>query len=239
MRRMLPVSVLSLSVLVALSATGCAQVSDALSGPAPTPVKVKVSGGDRLSLKQARASVLTERDLPARWTAVKASPDRSDAEAKPEVGRTACERAFLKVSADQSAAPTAEAKGEFRSGTGLFTIALRTEVSSFTRGNQAADVRRVEKVLQKCPNITMKDGGQTMKVTVSPLTFPTLGEETLATRMTVRSRGQKVTLDLVAVGIGHNVVTFWAAGLKPLATPALEQIARAGVARMAATSEPS
>jgi hypothetical protein len=85
----------------------------------------------------------------------------------------------------QASAPSAEAKGAFRSGTGPSTIALRVEVSSYSSGDQT------------------------------------------------------VVLDLVAVGVGHNVVTFMAAGLNPLPTPQLEQIARAGVAKMVKVSESS
>ena len=227
-----------LSLLVVLSATGCSRMSESLSGPDPTPVRATVSGGDRLTTGQARASVLVVQDLSKRWRAVPASTASTAASGRTKAPRGAnrCERAYFRVSAGQAAAPSAEAKAAFVSGAGRRVVALQTDVSSFARGDQAADVRRVEKVLRDCPHLTVDDNGRTMKVSTRALTFPTLGEETLATRMTVRAEGQRAVVDLVAVAIGHNVVTFTAMGRTPIATPQLEQIARTGVAKLATAS---
>lgn len=48
------------------------------------------------------------------------------------------------------------------------------------------------------------------------LSFPNLGDQTLAFRATAKAEGIDVVLDVVFVAVGHNIVSFTAAGPQPI-----------------------
>ena len=85
--------------------------------------------------------------------------------------------------------------------------------------------------------MTVVDGSDRMPMTMTGLSFPNLGDQTLAFRAKAKSEGIEVVIDAVFVAVGHNVVSFTAAGLSPMAGDDLETVARAGMKKVAAAAK--
>ena len=56
-------------------------------------------------------------------------------------------------------------------------------------------------------DVKQRDTGNTSSYEAEPLAFPTLGDRTLAMRLTVRQTMETFTIDFVVIKIGHNTVT--------------------------------
>jgi hypothetical protein len=82
------------------------------------------------------------------------------------------------------------------------------EVTSAARGDQGERVQVVADAITECSNFTTSADGRTAKVSMAPLSFPNLGDQTLAVRMNLKVDGLEAVSDLVVVAVGHNVVSF-------------------------------
>jgi hypothetical protein len=82
-----------------------------------------------------------------------------------------------------------------------------------------------------------KEGVKT-EMTLSPLSFPNLGDQSLAVRMNEKIEGMDVVADFVFVATGHNTVSFMAAGFEqPIPGTELEKFARAGMTKLAVAAK--
>jgi hypothetical protein len=125
--------------------------------------------------------------------------------------------------------PVAEAKAGFASGPTAF---LEHTVESFEQ-DTAALVELAADAFRKCPKVTSIDPDGT-KVTFRfrSMSFPELGDRTLAMRATGSADGVEVILDPVYIAKGHNGVGISAGGLTPLPGADLEAVARKALAKL-------
>ena len=93
---------------------------------------------------------------------------------------------------------------------------LSQSIASYSQDNVGDGVKSIGQLLSKCPSFTSTVNSEMTKFTVSALSFPNLGDQTFATRMTGGTQSITATLDVVIVGVGHNMVSFVAGGLQPM-----------------------
>ncbi|MGL5931247.1 MAG: hypothetical protein ACRCY8_20130 [Dermatophilaceae bacterium] len=189
--------------------------------------------GDQLDAAKIKQALLAVGDLPTGW-ASKANDDSGEDESVIEPA--SCQKLFDTFGDKSSEAAAAEAAVTFTSGGDLGTE-LSQEIASYGTERQSKKVEEIAAALTKCSKMTLVDGADRIPVTISGLSFPNLGEQTLAMRMTFETSGITVTADLAVVAVGHNVVSFTTVGLQPIAGAELEKIARAGMSKMAAVAE--
>jgi hypothetical protein len=72
---------------------------------------------------------------------------------------------------------------------------------------------------------------------MAPLSFPNLGDQTLAVRMNLKIDGLEAVSDLVVVAVGHNIVSFSTSGFSTMKGAELEQLTRAGMSKLAAAAQ--
>lgn len=195
------------------------------------PPKPK-GAGDELSSNQVKVALLTVADMPTGWSS---APNEEDAEdTKDTMEPASCQAMFDKMDADKAAKEAkAKAQASFSAGGALGTQ-LTMEVSSFEDDGQGDKVEDVAAALSQCSAITSTDAsGTKTEMELAGLSFPNLGDQTLAMRMNAKSDGIAVVADLVVVAAGHNIVTFTAAGLQPMQGAELEKVARTGMAKVA------
>lgn len=60
--------------------------------------------------------------------------------------------------------------------------------------------------LGSCRKFEISSEGQTMRVTARPITFPEMGEQTVAFRFTARDHSLVTTYDAVRIQAGHNAI---------------------------------
>jgi hypothetical protein len=168
-------------------------VTDA--SPAPTSA-AKPSAADEAKLKSA---LLAVSDLPTGWTA---APAEAEGEGEGDESITPCGQ-NLDAYEDESGA-TAEAsfqKSEL--GDQLFT-----GLASFASGEAAsASAKKVNDIFTSCGTWSEDDpDGTHYEYRAEPVSFPTLGEETFAFRLTINVTGSSDGTPISAQGAG-NVIT--------------------------------
>ncbi|MGL5851856.1 MAG: hypothetical protein ACRCZD_13845 [Phycicoccus sp.] len=201
----------------------------------PTTAAPKPKGaGDELNAEQVKAALLTVGDLPTGWAAAEPEPEEED---ESTIEPASCQRLFDQMdSAKLEVKAKHKAKASFEQG-GMLGIQLEEEVSSFADDGQSGRVKELAEALTTCPKVTIVDGGERTPMTMAGLSFPNLGDQTLAFRATLTSDGVDVVADIVFVAVGRNVITFTAGGLQPMPGTDFEAIARAGVSKVAAAAK--
>ena len=232
--------VLLVSMVGALMLAGCGSAPERAAtigpqtGPAAakqTPVAPKPKGaGDALSLAQVKSALLSVADMPTGWAQEKNTPDDNS---KATIQPASCQKMFDDMDSKTSGKKArVKDKVSFSQG-GMLGAQLEVEVASFAADNQGDKVEGLAKALTKCSTIKSTKGGETIELTMAGLSFPNLGDQTLALRATGKTAELTVIVDMVFVATGHNIVSFTAAGLQPLPGAELEKIARAGMAKVA------
>lgn len=190
--------------------------------------------GDELSAKQVQAALLTVGDMPTGWAAAEPEPDEED---NSTVEPASCQKLFDQMdSTKQDVKAQHKAKASFEQG-GLLGLQFEEEVASFADDGQGDKVQDVAQALTKCPKLVIVDGADRTPMTMTGLSFPNLGDETLAFRATATSEGIEVVLDVVFIAVGHNIVSFTAGGLQPMPGTELEAVARSGMDKVAAAAK--
>jgi hypothetical protein len=96
--------------------------------------------------------------------------------------------------------PTATSDVTFTAGAlGPF---LGVEVSSMPKEVPDDALSEVLKVLDSCPTFKLDDGNEVSTLTASPLSFPNLGDESVAVRFNVTSASADFGFDLIGIGSG-------------------------------------
>ena len=233
----------ALVCLGALSACGSAPeraVTVGTASPAAPAAETKEAApkpkgaGDELNAKQVKAALLTVGDMPTGWAAAESEPDEED---NSTVEPASCQKLFDQMdSAKQDVKAKHKAKTSFEQG-GLLGIQFEEEIASFADDGQGDKVQVVAQALTKCPELTIVNGSERTPMTMTGLSFPNLGDQTLAFRATAKAEGIDVVLDVVFVAVGHNIVSFTAAGLQPMSGTDLEKVARAGMSKVATAAK--
>jgi hypothetical protein len=231
--------------LTAVAVTGCGtdrpERADTVSGSEttqtqqPAGTEAPKAAGRTLTDKQAKAALLTVQDLPTGWSVDPdaSSDDQGDDDDSRITEPAAC--ADLFDSLDDGKDSVAEATGNYTAGG--FGPFLEHTVTSHSK-DPADGMDAVTAALSECPKFTMTDAdGTKMQMKVSALSFPNLGDRTLALRMSGNSDEIDIVMDLVYIAVGRNGITLGAGGLTPIAGDDLEQLATAAVDKLAAAAK--
>ncbi len=210
------------------NASPAAPAAETTAAPKPK------GAGDELSAKQVKAALLAVGDMPTGWAAAESEPDEEDNSA---VEPASCQKLFDQMdSTKQGVKAKHKGKASFEQG-GMLGVQFEEEVASFPDDGQGDKVQDVAQALTKCPKLVIVDGADRTPMTMTGLSFPNLGDQTLAFRATAKTEGIEVVLDVVFVAVGHNIVSFTAAGLQPMSGADLETVARAGMSKVAAAAK--
>lgn len=230
--------------MLAIVLAGCGQTperavtvgtaSPAEAAPSASAVEQPAGAGDQLDAAQVKKALLAVADLPTGWSAGENADDSEDDTSTVEPA--ACQTVFDEFDSAKGAKAAAEGMTTFNEG-GDFGAELVQEISSYEKDGQDGKVQEVADALTKCSKMTIVDGSDRIPVTIAGLSFPNLGDQTLAMRMTAESGGIEVTIDAVFVAVGHNMVSYTASGLKPIPGAELEKVARAGMEKIAVVAK--
>jgi hypothetical protein len=232
---------LYLPMIVVFAAAACSTAPDrattigaqpAAATPAQEPVSQapKPKGaGDQLTSAQAKAAMLTVADFPTGWASDK-SLEPSDGTAKIEP--VACQKMDDEMITVGKGAKVKE-KATFSKNLSV----LEMQVSSSDADDRSDQVKNLGDMLAKCAHYTSTGKSGKIESTLSPLSFPNLGDQTLAVRVNQKSDLMDVVGDYVFVATGHNTVSFIAAGLEPIPGAELEKIARTGMTKLAVAAK--
>lgn len=184
--------------------------------------------GRVLSAAEIRAALPTVKDLPTGWSRdTEADDDEEDDE---EISPPRCEDIFgdnteAKATIDEERAFEADEWGPF----------LSAEIGTYEDEIPDDILDEVADALSTCKKFTSTDAdGARTTFRAEALSFPNLGEETLAVRMKVETEIIPAAIDLVMVRIGHNLIllTNTSLGAQGLDSELLEKVGRQTVERL-------
>lgn len=232
--------VLVTAALLGLAACGGGSDSDrattidppAASG-ASSPEE-EVEGGDKtLTAAQLKTALITVADLPTGYKVDPSPSDDDDDTTKSD--NPACQKKFDDLDAEDEKDDSVEAEAKFE-GPGLGTV-LQESLESYEDEDQIKDrFEEVASVLSDCPHFTTTDAkGEKLDYTISALSFPKLGDETLALGVSVKTPDITAVANIVVVRLGRNVMFVTQGGLTA-DVAALEQASRKGLAKLAAAA---
>jgi hypothetical protein len=190
-------------------------------------------GGDG-SLTQAdlEAALLSVPDLPTGYKQGTVTPDDDDSPTQSDSPECA-ERFEALGDADEEALAKAEAAFE---GPQLGSV-LEQTLAAFDDEDRLSD--RLEEftvLFSECPTFSSTDAdGVTSTFTISPLSFPKLGDETVAIAFNVEQPDFTLVLNIVLVRVGPNLQSIAQGGLSA-DVAALEQAARVGTEKLEAAA---
>ena len=186
--------------------------------------------GEPLTKEQAEAALLTTQELPTGFSqddsVIEDEDEGDDTEdlTSPEV----CGKLFSALD-DASSEPLVKAERGF---TGSSFTMLQQVVASHEK-EPAAQLDAVAGALTKCNEFTSTDAdGVETAFSSSSLSFPNLGDKTLAVRMKAESEGMEMTIDVISIAVGQNSVSLLTGGLAPIDGAKLEEVARTAVEKL-------
>lgn len=212
--------------------TGCGQArpdrADTIEQPTKDADDASTASYSSLTKTQARAALLTVQDLPTGWSVD--NSDDSESNSSDTITPRKCD-ALLRTLKDASAGRVV-AKAEARFTAGGFGPFLSHAVSSY-ESSMASQVQKTTKALSECSNFTSTDDkGVKTKYEASALSFPNLGDRTLALRLSGSTEGIDVVFDVVMVAIGYNTVSLIVGGLTSMKGSELEDLAKKAIAKL-------
>ncbi|MDR7253979.1 hypothetical protein J2X46_002969 [Nocardioides sp. BE266] len=188
--------------------------------------------GDQLSKAQIGKALLTVSDLPAGWTA---TPAEEEEESEDTVSPPKC-KDVLDALDETSTDAAAEGEANFNKG-GPFGTVLSQTISSYADPVDSSRVQKIADAFSDCPSFDSTDSdGTVSKVTVSPMSFGNLGDQTLAFAMTLESSAFTVSVNVAYVVIGHNVVAMVNGGLAGADGAQLEKLAKQAITKLEKTA---
>lgn len=234
---------IAVAVVCSVAVAGCAgkpERADTLPGAvggSPTAVPTKASQqpptvpavpkASTLSAAQAKRALLTLDDMPTGWSQDKPDPADNDDTVTPK----RCAAVFDALDGHD---PLAEAEASFSAGD--LGPSLDHTVSSWPK-SQVQALKQITQALQQCPKFTStsKDGSSAT-FEASGLSFPNLGDRTLALRLKGKTEGISVMLDVVYIVKGNNAIVLMASGIQPLDGATFEKLARTAISRLDAAA---
>lgn len=191
--------------------------------------------GQQLTAEQAEDALLSVRDLPTGWVL---ADDEKEGEPDGEVDVVRPERCarILDPMEGDSAEPAAEADVMFHRGD-LAGTRLVQSIDSYEEPLAGDLVTDTTEALEECSEFTMVDDqGKRTRVDASAMSFPKLGDETVALHVALEQDGVELTTTVVIVAVGHNALTLVGGGYGGVPAEQLETIARAAVDKLEATA---
>lgn len=167
--------------------------------------------GRTLDDQEAEAALPDISSLPTGWSIDTETSDDEDDESEGTVEPAKCEAILDGVSESWDKDPVGEAEKSYTAGQmGPF---MEVSISSFDEEYPDDVFGKFLKAFESCPEFTSVEDGESTTFKVSGMSFPNLGEETVAIRMAAESDGIPIQADLVAIRAGHNVVSVSHSGL--------------------------
>lgn len=210
-----------------------ARTIEAPESEAPKEPEGGGGGGDKtLSEAELKAALLTVQDLPTGYT-LDTSPDEDDDET--QGSSEECSDRFEALTEAEEQDDTTEAEVSFEGGLG---VVLEQGLESYPDEEIPAErFDQVVEVLNDCPSFTSTEAdGTNTEFTISPLSFPKLGDDTIALNIKVKTSEFDGVLNFAVVRLGRNVMSIGQGGLTADAA-VLEQVARKGLEKLAGASE--
>lgn len=210
---------------------GAASPSSAASASA-APVEIEGDGDKTLTEAQLKVALLTVTDLP---TGYRLGTVKEDDDSETTGASDGCSDKFKRLrDAEDTEAAKAEAAFE---GGGLGTI-LEQGLESYEDEDVVQDrFDDVVEVLSECKTFSDTDkNGVKTDFTVGPLSFPKLGDDTVALAITGKTPDFTIALNVVIVRLGRNVMSVGQGGFTT-DVPALEQAVNKGFEKLAAATE--
>lgn len=179
-----------------------ASTSPSAAGSAPAPASTTSAAPEtsKPAVPNVKAQALALGDLPAGWSVEKQSKDNS--------GEPTC---FKKLAKLQNAGgkPLAHVEVQFQgSPDGLPSL---DESIDAVRSGIKADFSAVVKALARCGRISVPSNGTTLSGTITPMSFPKIGDESKAYQLLLSGVVNKVRVtagfDILLFGVGNEEVT--------------------------------
>jgi hypothetical protein len=158
-------------------------------------------------------------NMPTGWAQEKATPDNGK---EPKITPAEC----AAIGAAAHGEPMAKAEAKFSAGG--FGPTLEQSIASWGQ-ETAGMIVKAKTALAKCRKFTTTLDGDATTFEVAGLSFPNVGDRTLAVRMTTKAKGLDATFDVVYVALGKNSMSLIAGGLQPVDGEKFEAIARKAV----------
>jgi hypothetical protein len=204
--------------------------------PSAAPAEPEGDGDKTLSQAQLQAALLTVQDLPTGYTLDTAASDEDEDEDE-DLNPASDDCAARFEALDESnVEPAAEAAVDFEGG---FGVVLQQELSSYEDEKDLSEAfEEFATLASDCPSFkdTDADTGETTEFTLGSLSFPKLGDDTLAFAVSIKTPDFEGKLNLVIVQLGRNIMYIGQGGLSADAA-VLEQAARTGLQKLAAATE--
>ena len=109
---------------------------------------------------------------------------------------------------------------------------LAVGISSYSGEMKDEQFAAVVEAFNDCPSFTVTDADGPAKFTASPLSFPNLGDETLALRFAASAQDTDFEVDAISVRVGHNVISVLQIALAGLDSGASEKAALSALANL-------
>jgi hypothetical protein len=192
---------------------------------------------DPLTTAQIKPTLLTVDDMPAGYSVDHETSDDSDSG---ELDSTTAECTRLFTALERQDKQKAFGKAEINFKADDFGPFVSETVSSF-KGSKIKDQLAVLDVaLAKCPSFTTTDDdGAKLTFEVEELSFPDLGDQTVAGRLTAKEPTFDIAIEfqMVAVRVDQNMVALANFGLgKGMSAADFEAVVRKAVERVQAAS---
>jgi hypothetical protein len=209
-------------------ATSCSQPE---GGGKTNPVEAVFK--DPLTTKQIKSALLKIEDMPSGYTK---DPDViSDDEDEDEFsGSPKCKRLMNALDSEEDEKPFGEGEVGFKESD--FGPFVAESVSSFKGDRIKNGMGKFREAFESCSTFTTtdKDGAKT-KFKVAQMSFPKLGDDTIAIKMSAKEAtlGMSFDFSLVAVRVDQNVVLMLNFGVgRALGGEKFEKLARLAVERI-------
>lgn len=182
-----------------------------------------------LTEAQLKAALITVADVPTGYKAMPPSLTQDDSRA---FAPGSCGARFQALSSKHNSDAGPKAQEAKFQGPGLGTLLSESADSYKSASDIKARANQFVAVVNDCPNFTTTNAkGEKVDFTLSALSFPKLGDQTVSFGLSGKTSTLTVQLDVVFVRVGNSAAFFQQGGLATDAA-ALESGARAGVAKL-------
>lgn len=195
--RLVRVSAVALTLASLAWLTGCALP---FQDPKPATTVNLERAGRLLSQLDTKQALPTGSNMPAGYAVAPSNllqPTRSGTET---VSPARCQPLYDGIDADYVKAPTKSFVTYENSDRAYVGVGVSS------RRGALRGLADPQTLLGSCPRFTVKESGETMRVTAARLPFPKAGESRFAARFTLRSPSLVATYDAIRIQAGHNTV---------------------------------
>ncbi|MGF1662127.1 MAG: hypothetical protein ACFCVG_06600 [Kineosporiaceae bacterium] len=197
-----------------------------------TSAPMDASGGDGtdVTVDQLIAALPTVGDLPTGWTVETAPAAAPEEEDNSTISPPGCSVLFDGL---RETGGTRESAATATYSAGTLGPVLDVEIRYYPNGFDASALDGFAEALGQCPTFAIQDPEDgSITFAASPLSFPDLGDSTLAVRLAGETDRLEVVSDTVAIGLDRYQVLLVSGGLTTMDPAALETIARSTVDRV-------